>query len=83
MEEKVIEQISVTPTSATHEQAFASPLGVVDFNGIAQMLRVSGPTLERIIRREREFPRFFKIGARRYVRFDDLQDWIDQMARAA
>ena len=77
------EQISVAQTSATHEQPFASPLGVIDFNGAALLLRVSSPTLERIIRREREFPRFFKIGARRYVRFDDLQDWIDQKARAA
>ena len=61
----------------------SSPLGIIDFNGIAQSLGMSIATLERLVRKDATFPRLFKIGARRYARFDDLRDWVDQKARAA
>lgn len=79
----MLEQLAVSAPTAPIGFPPASPLGVIDFNGIAQLLRVSTATLERIVRRDHSFPRLFKIGARRYARFDDLRDWVDQKARAA
>ncbi len=61
----------------------ASPLGIIDFNGIASLLGMSIATLERLVRKDETFPRLFKIGARRYARFNDLRAWIDEKARAA
>ena len=61
----------------------ATPLGVVDADGAAELLRISRRTLDRLLRTDRSFPKMFKIGAHRYVRLADLQGWIDLRARAA
>jgi predicted DNA-binding transcriptional regulator AlpA len=61
----------------------ASPLGLVDFEELGDLLRVSRPTLERLIRKDHTFPRLFRIGGKRYARFDDLRIWVEQLARAA
>ena len=56
----------------------ASPLGLVDFEELGELLRVSRPTLERLIRKDLTFPRLFKIGGRRYApgRFNDLPECV-------
>ncbi len=61
----------------------AFPLGVVDINTAARLLNTSRTYIETMIRRDSAFPRPFKIGAKRYVRFDDLRHWVEQRARAA
>lgn len=60
-----------------------NPLGLVDIEELGELLRVSRPTLERMIRKDLSFPRLFKIGGKRYARFDDLRIWVEQQARAA
>jgi predicted DNA-binding transcriptional regulator AlpA len=61
----------------------ATPLGVVDADGAAELLRISRRTLDRIVRKDKHFPKLFKIGARQYVRLADLQSWVDMRAKAA
>jgi predicted DNA-binding transcriptional regulator AlpA len=46
----------------------ANPLGLVDFEELGDLLRVSRPTLERLIRKDHTFPRLFRIGGKRYAR---------------
>jgi excisionase family DNA binding protein len=60
-----------------------SALGVVDIASICELLGVSRSWLENTIRQDETFPRPFKIGARRLVKFADLQAWVEQKARAA
>ena len=50
-----------------------SALGVVDIASICELLGVSRSWLENTIRQDETFPRPFKIGARRLVKFADLQ----------
>ncbi len=59
------------------------PLGVVDIAAICELLGVSRSWLENTIRQDETFPRPFKIGARRLVKFADLQAWVESKARAA
>ena len=72
-------------TSAPVVQAApaVSPLGVVDIASICDLLGVSRSWLENTVRQDETFPRPFKIGARRLVKFADLQAWVEQKARAA
>jgi predicted DNA-binding transcriptional regulator AlpA len=56
------------------------PLGLVDLAGICELLRVSRSSAERLIKNDPSFPRPFKIAGRRYVRFQDLQEWVSQKA---
>ena len=60
-----------------------SPLGVIDIAGVCEILGVSRTWIEQQIRHDRTFPRCFKIGARRHVKFADLQSWVESKARAA
>ncbi|HUJ38318.1 MAG TPA: helix-turn-helix domain-containing protein [Hyphomicrobium sp.] len=60
-----------------------SPLGVVDIEQVCALLGVSRWWIEQQIRRDRTFPRCFKIGARRHVKLSDLQAWVEAHARAA
>jgi excisionase family DNA binding protein len=73
---------SASANGSTHVVGPAS-LGVVSFDGACELLEVSRPTLERLIRSDEEFPRPFKIGGRRYVRFADLVKWVDRCAEKA
>ena len=59
------------------------PLGVVDIASICELLGVSRSWLENTIRHDATFPRPFKIGSRRLVKFSDLQAWVENKARAA
>ena len=61
----------------------ATQLGIVSFDDVCVLLNVTRPTLERMIRREPNFPRMFKIAAKRYARLAALQSWVEQRARAA
>lgn len=73
-----------TLTSASVSSAAPlSPLGVIDIEDICKLLDVSRSWIETTIRRDKSFPKPFKLGARRYVRFDDLRNWVEQRARAA
>lgn len=74
-------QLATNGTSQTSGPA--SPLELVDADGIAELLRVSRRTLDRIIRKEKHFPKLFRIGARNYVRLSDLQSWAEMKAKAA
>jgi predicted DNA-binding transcriptional regulator AlpA len=60
-----------------------SPLGVIDIKGVCDLLHTSRTWVEQAIRHDPAFPRPFKLGARRYVKFDDLKTWVEQLARAA
>ena len=60
-----------------------NPLGLVGFEELGELLRVSRPTLERLIRKDPTFPRLFRIGGKRYARFEDLRIWVEAQARAA
>jgi predicted DNA-binding transcriptional regulator AlpA len=70
-------------SAATSAATPATPLGVVDADGIAELLRVSRRTLDRIVRKDKHFPKLFRIGARQYVRLADLQSWVEMKAKAA
>ncbi len=58
-------------------------LGVLDIDGICEVLGVSRTWIEQQIRKDKTFPKLFKLGARRHVKLSDLQLWVDQKARAA
>jgi predicted DNA-binding transcriptional regulator AlpA len=60
-----------------------SPLGVIDIAQVCGLLGVSRSWIEAQIRGDKTFPRLFRIGARRHMRFDDLKMWVEQRARAA
>jgi len=60
-----------------------SPLGVIDIAQVCELLGVSRSWIEAQIRSDKTFPRLFRIGARRHMRFDDLKMWVEQRARAA
>ena len=68
--------------SALSTEIRPTQLGVVDIGSVASLLRISPPTLERLLRKDPTFPRPFKIGNRRHVRLVDLQAWIDRQAGA-
>jgi excisionase family DNA binding protein len=74
-------QHATAPTSLAAPAV--SALGVVDIVSICELLGVSRSWLENTIRQDETFPRPFKIGARRLVKFADLQAWVEQKARAA
>jgi excisionase family DNA binding protein len=59
------------------------PLGVVAIEQVCALLGVSRSWLENIIRSDLSFPRPFRSGARRLVKFSDLQAWVEAKARAA
>jgi predicted DNA-binding transcriptional regulator AlpA len=58
-------------------------LGVINIDGVCEILGVSRTWIEQQIRRDKTFPRPFRIGARRHIKVSDLQMWVDQKARAA
>ena len=60
-----------------------STFGLVGIAAMCRLLRISRPTLEKLIAEEEGFPVTFKIGARRYVRFVELQRWVDSKGRSA
>jgi excisionase family DNA binding protein len=60
-----------------------SPLGVVDIEQVCELLNVSRSWIEQQIRRDKTFPKLFRLGARRHLKFDDLKSWVEQRARAA
>ena len=74
-------QHATAPTSPAAPAV--SPLGVVDIASICDLLGVSRSWLENTVRQDETFPRPFKVGARRLVKFADLQAWVEQKARAA
>lgn len=71
------------PTPSAQAAPAVGPLGVVDIPAICELLGVSRSWLENTIRNDATFPKPFKIGARRMVKFADLQAWVEQKARAA
>jgi excisionase family DNA binding protein len=71
------------PTPSAQAAPAVGPLGVLDIEQVCALLGVSRSWLENIIREDATFPRPFKIGARRLVKFSDLQSWVEQKARAA
>ncbi len=66
------------PESTTYPSL--SPLGLVGVEEMCGLLRVSQPTLDKLIR-EAGFPVVFKIGKRKYARFSDLKRWVDGRGR--
>ena len=72
-----------TVSSRAHSNGPATPLGLVDADGVAELLRVSRRTLDRIIRKDKKFPKMFRIGAHQYMRMTDLQRWAEEKALAA
>jgi predicted DNA-binding transcriptional regulator AlpA len=57
------------------------PLGLVDLHGLCDLLRISRSSAERLIKNDPAFPRPFKIANRRFVRFEDLQQWVCEKAK--
>lgn len=76
LEQNAASGLPVAPLART-------PLGLLDFADIAHALGVSAPTLERLVRTDKSFPRLFKIANKRHARLTDLQRWVDEKARAA
>jgi len=74
-------------TAISGPQSQAAPsvsaLGVIDIAGVCSLLHTSRTWVENAIRKDPGFPRPFKLGARRYVKFEDLKSWVEQRARAA
>ena len=60
-----------------------SPLNIVDIEQVCELLNVSRSWIEQQIRRDKTFPKLFRLGARRHMKFDDLRNWVEQRARAA
>ena len=61
-----------------------SPLGLVGKSEMCWLLQVSRPTLDKIIKDPAEdFPTVFKIGKRRFARFEDIVRWVARKAKAA
>ena len=53
-------------------------LGHIGIAAACRLLRVSRPTLQKLIEdKDEHFPVVFSIGARRYMRLADLQKWVD------
>ena len=60
-----------------------SPLGLVGKSELCWLLQVSRPTLDKIIKDpDEDFPTVFKIGKRKFARFEDILGWIARKARA-
>ena len=77
------EQLAVADReSATYPSL--SPLGLVGVEEMCALLKVSQPTLDKIIADPNEgFPVTFKIGKRKYARFADIRLWVDSKGRSA
>jgi predicted DNA-binding transcriptional regulator AlpA len=73
----------LTLNSGAPASSAVSPLGVIDIEGVCEVLHASRTWVEQAIRNDKTFPKPFKIGARRYVKFDDLRAWVEARARAA
>ena len=59
-------------------------LGHIGIAAACRLLRVSRPTLEKLIGdKDENFPVVFSIGARRYMRLAALQRWVDSKGRSA
>jgi excisionase family DNA binding protein len=61
----------------------SSPLGLLDQTEVAAVLGVSAPTLRKIKANDPNFPTPFRLGKRRCIRLDDLQEWLAGAAQAA
>ncbi len=61
-----------------------TPLGLVGVKGLCALLRVSRPTLDKIIKDPHEqFPVVFFIGKHKYARFADLVEWVNGKGRVS
>lgn len=70
-------QVSATQMTASPIPSSPRDLGLVRFDEICELLDMSRPTLERLVRKDASFPRLRKIGRQRYGRIVDLQRWVD------
>jgi predicted DNA-binding transcriptional regulator AlpA len=61
----------------------SSPLGLLDQTETAAVLGVSAPTLRKIRSSDPSFPVAFRLGKRRCIRLEDLQQWAARAAQAA
>ena len=61
----------------------SSPLGLLDQTEVAAVLGVSAPTLRKIRAGDPHFPVPFRLGKRRCIRLEDLQQWAARAAQAA
>ena len=58
-------------------------LGLVGVKEMCDLLRVSQPTLDKIIKDPDErFPTVFFIGRRKYTRLSDLRQWVNGKGRS-
>jgi predicted DNA-binding transcriptional regulator AlpA len=61
----------------------SSPLGLLDQTETAAVLGVSAPMLRKIKANDPNFPTPFRLGKRRCIRLEDLQQWAALAAQAA
>ncbi len=75
----------VVETHSVHAHVVQAPIEISLFT-IPQCcvaLGITRPTLERILREDRTFPRPILIGRRHFLRVLDVKDWIEAKVRAA